>query len=276
MSGPEHQFSASRIVVALDSSCENVRALEMAASMAARIGASLHGIFVEDLGLLRAASLPFVRHVALHPRLPHPLEMTDIEAEYRVLAARARASLADLAGQMKVPWSFEVLRGERSSVVQATQETDLLVMETATRPLGRHLQLRTDWSSIALDCARACLLLSAPTERRTGILVVHDGTENGERAIAAGIALGSTPGAVLHIATVSGESGKTDLLHTLGISGAAVDVRPIGRLDVGSLLRAVAETKSSLVIIPVALASSRRAELQPLLVAPPCAVLLVR
>ena len=275
MSGPEREFPANRVVIALDSSCENVKALELAAAMAARIKASLHGIFVEDLGLLRAASLPFVRHVALHPGPLRSLEMADIEAEFRALAARARASLGELASHMKIPWSFETLRGERSSVVSVTHETDLLVMETVTRPFGRPVQLRTDWSSIALDCARPCLLLSAPIEGRTGTLVVYDGTESGERAIAAAIALHGTPGAALKIAVV-GNTGKADLPHTLSIAGVAAEVRPIDHLDAGSLLRAITETKSSLVIIPVALASSRRTELQPFLVAPPCAVLLVR
>src|SRR5579872_1367450 len=53
--------SFKRIVIACDASTENRVAIETGASLAARLNASVHGVFVEDAGLLDLAGLPFAR-----------------------------------------------------------------------------------------------------------------------------------------------------------------------------------------------------------------------
>ena len=60
MSGP-----IDRVVVPLDAAAESRHAIETAARLAARAGAPLHGVFVEDEDLLRLASLPFARQFTL-------------------------------------------------------------------------------------------------------------------------------------------------------------------------------------------------------------------
>ncbi|HNB26716.1 MAG TPA: hypothetical protein PLR41_07165, partial [Alphaproteobacteria bacterium] len=61
MSAEDTGFAVQRVVVALESACENLAALEQAAEMARRTKATLHAMFIEDARLLEAAALPFTR-----------------------------------------------------------------------------------------------------------------------------------------------------------------------------------------------------------------------
>jgi nucleotide-binding universal stress UspA family protein len=267
-------FSARRIVVALESGCENRQALEVAADMAARMRAELHGIFVDDIHLLRLAALPFTRQTSLHSAGSLPIETNEIEAELRALASRARRSLQDVAARLRVPWSFETVRGDRSSVVAATQGTDVLVVETTTRPFGRHIRMPTEWSQIAISCERACVLTSPVRHGRGGILAIHDGSESGEHAVEAALALDGRHGAGLTVASVAPAS-EPALRHRLHEAGAANEIEPMTGAIGTELSRIIAKTGCELMILPIALVSEHRAELQALLAAPPCAVLLV-
>jgi hypothetical protein len=271
----QSQFPARRIVIALESICENVKALEIAARMAVRIKAELHGIFIEDVHLLSAAQLPFIYQVNLHSTAARRYGPSEVEAEFRALAARARACLEDLATRFKIPWSFEIHRGDRISLVSATYSSDLLVVETATRPFARYLTLPTDWSEVSLRSERACLLLSASKEQRKGILIAYDGTEAGERAIAAGIALDGRGGPLTIVAPAAVSKG-TDVRKKLHISGVEAQLERVERLDSSELLRAIERSNCDLAILPALMAIEHRSALQRLLMTPPCALLLVR
>ena len=60
MSGP-----IERVVVTLDAASEYRTAIDTAVRLAARTGAPLHGLFVEDPDLLYLAALPFARQVTI-------------------------------------------------------------------------------------------------------------------------------------------------------------------------------------------------------------------
>jgi hypothetical protein len=275
MSDPQPQLPVDRVVIALESICENLKALEIAADVAARIKAGLHGIFIEDVNLLTAAHLPFVHQVNLHAAAARSFEPADIEVEFRTLAARARIHLEDLANRVKVPWSFEVHHGNRGSLIAATRSSDLLVVETATRPFARYVKLPTDWSEISLHSDRACLLLNISVDRQKGTLVVYDGTEAGERAVAAAIALDGTVGALTIVAPAA-TSRDIDVQKRLRVAGIEANLQRIERLDSGELRRVITHADGDLVVLPALLAFEHRFALRELLLTPPCAILLAK
>jgi hypothetical protein len=266
------EFPVHRVVIALESICDNVKALEIAAELAARIPAELHGIFMEDVNLLSAARLPFVHQVKLQSGGVHGFEAADVESEFRALAAQARTCLQDLASRLKVPWSFEVHRGDRSSLMSVTRRSDLLVVETASKPFARYMKLPTDWSAISLRSERACLLLSGSRDGRKGTLVVHDGTEDGERAIAAAVALDGAGGPV----TIAVPAGSSDADRKLVVAGVEAQLHRIEGFTSSELLGLIRRSKCDLAILPLSLAIKHGPELRELLAAPPCAILLVR
>jgi len=54
-----------RILVALDASRSSLEALRAAAALAARMGAELECLFIEDVNLVRLGQLPVARQVTL-------------------------------------------------------------------------------------------------------------------------------------------------------------------------------------------------------------------
>jgi hypothetical protein len=254
MSGQPAEFSVQRVVVALESICENLPALEQAAELARRANARLHALFIEDTRLLDVAALPFTRQINLSSGGSAPLEPDAVKAEFSALAGRARRCLEELAARLKVPCSFEILRGNRAGVLAAAAGGDLLVVETSTRAVGRHLRLKTDWFGALAESGHPCLLLG-PSEHRArdrgqDVLVLEDGTPAGARARAAADLL-----------------GRID--HNRIVIAQPRD------LSTSQLRQAIAEAGCGLLVAPAALVARHRAALEEFLAAPACALLLV-
>ncbi len=268
-------FTVQRVVVALESACENLVALERAAEFARRTKASLHAMFIEDAQLLEAAALPFTRQVSLASATSGPLEPADVEAEFRALAARARRCLEELAGRLNVTSSFEVVRGGRSAALSAAGGGDLLVVESTTRAFGRHLRISTDWFGAAAASGRACLLLGPAGDRRHNVLVIHDGSPAGDRAMAAAQALGGVDHARLFVARLPDAPEEAALRRRFQVIPNRTVFRQMAAMDAAELRRAIGQADCGLVIAPAPLVAAHRSELGGFLAAPSCALLLV-
>jgi nucleotide-binding universal stress UspA family protein len=111
MASPGTALAVSRIVVAVDALAPSYRALETATSLAAALHTQLVGLFVEDIDLLRLASLPFARVVDPYSAIEKPLEFLEMERRYRSQTTRLEHHLANIAQELHVQCSTRVLRG---------------------------------------------------------------------------------------------------------------------------------------------------------------------
>jgi hypothetical protein len=268
-------FAIRRIIVALESACENIAALERAARLAQLAKAELHAMFIEDARLLEAAALPFTRQVNLASGALAPLDPGHVEEEFRALAARARRCLQDLAGRMDVAWSFEIVRGDRASALSVAAAGDLLVVESTTRAVGRNLRISTDWFGTLAGCGRACLLLGPARDARRNVLVIHDGSAAGERAVAAALALGGIDHARLTLARTAGAPDAEELHRRFATAPRPLMVRDMPALDTAGLRRAIAAAECGLVVAPAPLVAAHQAELQGFLASPSSSLLMV-
>ncbi len=104
-----------RITITLDVAESGAVELARAARLAARLGAELEGVFVEDLDLLQVATLPFARELRSISLVSEALSAPRIERELRVLARRAEQALRKQAGQVGIQCSFRIWRGSLGS-----------------------------------------------------------------------------------------------------------------------------------------------------------------
>ena len=111
-------MTARRIVLGLDAGTA-LRDLEAAAALAARTGAELMGLFVEDPELLQFAALPFAREIGGASAARRDLDVASVERSLRTLALEAERMLAGTAGRSAVQWSFRVARGVLVDVLLA-------------------------------------------------------------------------------------------------------------------------------------------------------------
>jgi len=128
----EEEQETRRIVVALDASPCGRAALAAAAQWAAQARAELQALFVEDVDLLRWASLPFANEVPLSYAVPRPLGVANLECVFRSHAEQVRRALAEAADRLRIRWSFQVQRGDLVRTSRAlSDQAELLIVGMA-------------------------------------------------------------------------------------------------------------------------------------------------
>jgi nucleotide-binding universal stress UspA family protein len=120
-------FAPRRLVVGLDASPASLDALAGAVTLAARLGAAIEALFVQDEDLLRFASLPFADVVGAAASVGR-LERGSAEAMVRAIGAQARAAV-DRASAGGVACTLRVVQGRViEEVLAAAERADLLVL----------------------------------------------------------------------------------------------------------------------------------------------------
>jgi nucleotide-binding universal stress UspA family protein len=170
MSEAPQPSAIERVVVPLDAAAESDAAIDIAARLAARAHAPLHGIFVEDEELLNLAGLPFTRQMTLGAAA-EALTRDHVELHLRLAAERAKKQLLAAAKRHGITASFEVVRGASATALAAVSERDLVVAGGLTRPIGAHFRLACRWWS-SLEMARGPFLLTRQAWRASGAVVM--------------------------------------------------------------------------------------------------------
>jgi nucleotide-binding universal stress UspA family protein len=215
MSERDDERAIRRILVALDASLHSLAALEAAAELAATLEAELHGLFVEDAGLLRLAGLPVAREMRYPFVAPARLDRARMERELRAQAAQARRALAAACEQRQVKWSFRVVRGEVApEVLAAAREADLLSLGKASRPLIRRVHMGSTARTAAARCSRSVLLLQRDRTIRPPVVVLYDGSESSLRALMMAARLARRKGGYLTVLVLADTADVARRLQT--------------------------------------------------------------
>jgi nucleotide-binding universal stress UspA family protein len=164
MSDKREEARVRRVVVALDTTSFGAASLEAAVRFAAGLGAELHGLFVEDIDLLRLAALPFAQEVASSSGALRRIELPAVEALLRAKVEARQQTLAAAAQEVGLAWSFQVVRGRVVETALATAaEADLLFLER-----------QGQWPAEAGPMRPIVVLLSgAPADRQAMRLAVR-------------------------------------------------------------------------------------------------------
>ncbi len=268
--------SQRRILVALDASRASLEALAAAASLAARLGADLEGLFVEDVNLLRLAALPVARQLPLPSGSWQPLDPHAIETELAALARRAREALARAAEPHRVAWSFRVTRGNVSiEVLSAAGGADLLVLGAAGHRIGpgRGETART----AATRSPVPVLVLGRGAEVGRPVVVAVDGSAASDRALALAARLVPDAGALRLVALAATQDAADSVLGRarLRLEREAVPGVWAGGTRLPDLLRTVSDPRA-LLVVAVESAAVTAVGPERLLDEARCPVLLVR
>jgi hypothetical protein len=135
MTAPLPASRISRVVIAIDSTTPSLLALETGVGLAGAVGASLEGLYFEDIDLLRLGALPFAVEFSALTGMRRELSSRHIERALRLEAARQEQLLAASAARTRVPWSFAVARGQRLTAAVA-REAELVVLAPRARGPG--------------------------------------------------------------------------------------------------------------------------------------------
>jgi len=105
-----------KIVVTIDVDGFLTPALELAVDLALEHRTALHGLFIEDLDLVRAAGLPFTREVSPTSGRPRALDNQRLLRTLNASSRQFRQSLEQHAERFSLSWSYSRYRGRKRSM----------------------------------------------------------------------------------------------------------------------------------------------------------------
>lgn len=125
----EKSGASTRILVALNASRRDFRALELGASLAARKQAELLALFVEDINLFNLAELPFAKEIDRASAVERELDNLRVARVQKSRIGQIRQTLDQLIERLQIPVSFRVVRGHFIPTVLSTaEEVDILFL----------------------------------------------------------------------------------------------------------------------------------------------------
>jgi nucleotide-binding universal stress UspA family protein len=179
-----------RILVALDASSHSLAALEASVQLAAKIGAELVGLFVEDTALLRLAEIPCTRELLYFSVAGAPLTRESMESKFRAQSEQIRRTLEAAARRVQVAWSFRTVRGTIISEIKAAAAgVDLVALGRGGWSLDRRLRAGSTALEIADSSLPVLLLPSDRIPEKAHLIVYYDGSREAQRGLLAATGL---------------------------------------------------------------------------------------
>ncbi len=240
--------TSERVLVLLEGPAAEA-ALETAAGLAARRGARLIGLLVEDADLMTAAGLPFAREIGLVSGVARPLSAAGLQAQLRERAAQLQRLVDRLSERNAIAAELQLGRGRQArAVLSQAGPDDLLVLsrsQWAQRPGDSRERL------VAEALCTVMLVGPHPYRAAQGAMVVLDGSAGALRALQRAVTLardGQRPLLLVvgpGVDTASREQARA-LLAERGVAARFVD---LPRLDGGLLVQALRRERPWLVFI---------------------------
>jgi nucleotide-binding universal stress UspA family protein len=255
----EEQLTIERILIGLDTSHHSLAALRAAAELARNLGAELHGIFVEDVNLLRVAELriaqelqfPFATHAKLNPGR--------MRRQLRAQAQQARQALSSICEEERIEWSFQVVRGDVSAaVLEEAAKADLLCVGRASRPVMHQPNMGSTAEAAATEAPRCVLLISRDKQIHAPIAVLYDASPSTEPSLQLAAKLAQGMGGLLSVLVPAAvldasEQIQKRITEGLEVEGLVVRYRELTGSGVMSLINAIQTEGTGLLVLSRAL-----------------------
>lgn len=246
-----------RILVVLTSPPGGRLGLEVATKLATAFRAELHGLYLEDIELVRGAGLPFTTVVDSISGAVRSFGDRELLESFAVEARQVRRELEGAAERAALRSTFRVVRGLLDDALgEAEAEADLIVFSKqgtllqTRRALGRT-------SRLILERTGQPVLFLDGGNRQGPVLVLYDATETSSAALEFGLELAraaSTPlivlGRIADLEQLRIERVDTPATAIIDRDGnAAVETYPLPFVDANQLRRVARLRGASLLLL---------------------------
>jgi nucleotide-binding universal stress UspA family protein len=246
--------SLRRILVALDSSLEGVARIEAAAALAARCGAELLGLFVEDVDLLHLAGLPFAHEIAHTTASRRALDSVTMERSLRAQAEEMRRNLESSAARAHITWSFRIARGHVvPELLALASEIDLMIVGDLVQVYRPGRAPAAAMLRVLMEASCSVLVHRHYQSGTQPVAVFLDNAAHGDKLLAIGaqLSLAGNRGLLILIPPNGGEvqTIAAETLAGLARRGIRARIVSLGNTHIGSLIHAIqAENAGALVL----------------------------
>ncbi|RJQ83814.1 MAG: hypothetical protein C4519_06205 [Desulfobacteraceae bacterium] len=251
------QTAIRRIMVALDASESSLSALHNAVDLAARLGAQLIGLYVEDINLLRLAQLPIAHEVSAFSQTLRRLDGLDLERQFRDDAARVHRAILNICAERNVPCRFEVFRGlVAAELLAAAAQADLMVVGkigrsySGTKRIGSITRMIVSRrTGLTLILQSGALLTILP------VVLLYDGSPQARKSLAVAAHLARAPQGRLTVFVVADNRQdarrfETEVLEYLQVYELGAEFRLLVRDALAGIAQRIRLESAGPVVIP--------------------------
>lgn len=248
--------AGGRILVLLDGSPMSYAALEAAADIAARTGADVLGVFVEETNLLRSAGYSFSREVGSVSGISRAFDAAGIERRLQRLADQARRALARAVTGRDGGQELTIARGRVvEEVLALAGPQDLLVLGRVGWSSSPGARLgSTARSLVQRSPGRVMLWCEQPMTAPGRIVVfLNDHDQANQRAVEAAaeasVRYHQPVTAMLCPGTSVAPEQLDSIRQSLGALGAGVRLQVLPTADPATIAQAVRREHASHMIV---------------------------
>jgi hypothetical protein len=160
-----------RVVVGLQHDTPR-HGMQVAAEVAALLGAELSGFFVKEDELAGLAALPFAREFRRLEGGWRSLDLDALSRELDAVAGSAQRSFGDIARALGLVGSFDVTQGSMAGTIAARSRAgDIVVLPAPAGPAAPEASRYRAARAAALRSAAAVMLVPQRLARATGTIV---------------------------------------------------------------------------------------------------------
>lgn len=161
----------AEVLFLLDYGTTDTEALNTVIALTGSVPTRVHGLFIEDIDLLGAASLPGNVEVAILNQQISAFTPESLNQAFIAEAARKRVMLENSARRLNLAWSFQVTKGKTIEALEkAAVQKDVIIVG---RPLRSGIRVRTgsQYAKIAAQNQNV-LFVNEPWQSGTSIILV--------------------------------------------------------------------------------------------------------
>jgi hypothetical protein len=130
--------SMRRIMLALDAMNCEIALIEAAALIAAKLGADLDALFVEDADVYAVADLPITQEISLGSARAREISGRHVEEALRSLSREAEQRFSSVVRRSRIKGKFQVTRARRGEAIcEASARVELLLLQPRERTIMR-------------------------------------------------------------------------------------------------------------------------------------------
>ncbi|ADZ71044.1 hypothetical protein [Polymorphum gilvum] len=180
----------TRIFVGCHRTAFRTQTIRQAAELAGLMKLDLHGLFLEDEGLMAAALLPGLREFRMAGRTWQPMEADAVRRSMQREAQLAEKLFSETAQAMRVACRFEIARERIEEAVRLRfGRTDIVLVAEPKTPADRAGEAFRSWFAAASRSASTVLYLpQRPVRSRGPVLALAASPDDPSLAVARAIA----------------------------------------------------------------------------------------
>jgi hypothetical protein len=208
--------ATTRILLGLHAGEAPEGGIALAARLAASLRAAIHGLLVEEPGLVDAAALPFTRIISRTGAHGPDFSTVTLERALALTERTCRDMLCAMAQPAHVPWTMQRERGDLAATLSACMETGDIVVMPQAGGSGSYRRAMVD-VRLMTRRARGVVIVrksGSATQIHSGpVVAIDDGSDAGAGSVSLAAQLAAGMNRPLQVIVFAGTAAEAEAIQ---------------------------------------------------------------